>query len=309
MYIISRAQLILLVLRSFIMASGVIHMNNITFRPGSYASYNFELHSLSFDASQYRNLSKAQDQEDIWAYENWFYGMSDGVILESGACDGLQISTTYLFEKFGNWKAIHIEANDDHFTKLIQNRKDSVNIHTVLCESERDAHFLSKGVVSGMPETMDNLYLAVHHKPIFRKQIPIQSVPSKKCMPLKNILPRINVVHIDLWILDVEGAEEIVLQGVDFSVTHINAIIMECSGTDKAKDSRKIHFLRQNDFICSNRAFAGESAFLKKSIRNRRRKSQKALTEALKPTEKNCMCLHKSFKPSSRYKNKVQSNK
>ena len=30
------------------------------------------------------NLSQAQDSEDIWAYENWFYGMVGGVILESG---------------------------------------------------------------------------------------------------------------------------------------------------------------------------------------------------------------------------------
>jgi hypothetical protein len=54
------------------------------------------------------NISKAQDQEDIWLYENWFYGMTNGVILESGALNGLLFSTSYMFEKFANWTAIHV---------------------------------------------------------------------------------------------------------------------------------------------------------------------------------------------------------
>lgn len=30
----------------------------------------------------YFNLSRSQDQEDLWLYENWFYNMEGGVILE-----------------------------------------------------------------------------------------------------------------------------------------------------------------------------------------------------------------------------------
>ena len=53
-------------------------------------------------------ISKAQDQEDVWLYENWFYGMRNGVIMESGALNGVLFSTSYLFEHFANWTAIHV---------------------------------------------------------------------------------------------------------------------------------------------------------------------------------------------------------
>lgn len=57
---------------------------------------------------QYADLAQAQDQEDIWLYENWFYGMKEGVIMESGALNGLLFSTSYMFEKFANWTALHV---------------------------------------------------------------------------------------------------------------------------------------------------------------------------------------------------------
>lgn len=34
-----------------------------------------ELYDLSEDGKPYAYLAKAQDQEDIWLYENWFYGL------------------------------------------------------------------------------------------------------------------------------------------------------------------------------------------------------------------------------------------
>jgi len=37
-----------------------------------------------------------------------------------------------------------------------------------------------------------------------------------------------NVKHIDIWILDTEGAEESVLRGTDFNEVFINAVAMEC---------------------------------------------------------------------------------
>ena len=41
----------------------------------------------------------AQDMEDIWIFENWFYGLKQGVILESGALDGHYFSTSFFFER------------------------------------------------------------------------------------------------------------------------------------------------------------------------------------------------------------------
>ena len=58
--------------------------------------------------TNYRNLALAQSGEDIWAYENWFWRMANGTMLESGALDGIKFSTSYLFEKLASWRIIHI---------------------------------------------------------------------------------------------------------------------------------------------------------------------------------------------------------
>ena len=60
------------------------------------------------ETKAYMEEARAQDQEDVWLYENWFYGMKNGVIMESGALDGLLFSTSYMFETFANWTAVHV---------------------------------------------------------------------------------------------------------------------------------------------------------------------------------------------------------
>lgn len=84
----------------------------------------------------YFNYSYSQDQEDIWLYENWFFNIRGGVILEvrltmslirweqfivilnaistvlqSGALDGIKYSTSFMFQKIANFTPIHIGEN------------------------------------------------------------------------------------------------------------------------------------------------------------------------------------------------------
>merc|ERR1719262_1903682 len=56
------------------------------------------------------------------------------------------------------------------------------------------------------------------------KQTGVTEVP---CNTLTSILDRNNVNHIDLFSLDVEGAEVAVLQGVDFSRISFGLLIIE----------------------------------------------------------------------------------
>lgn len=75
----------------------------------STAVFSSELRELSDKTDKpYLGFARAQDQEDVWLYENWFYGMTNGVIMESGALDGKLFSTSFMFEKFANWTSIHV---------------------------------------------------------------------------------------------------------------------------------------------------------------------------------------------------------
>lgn len=72
--------------------------------PGVYSE---ELAAASAD-KHYVDVARAQDQEDVWLYENWFYGVKDGIIMESGALDGILFSTSFMYEVFANWTALHV---------------------------------------------------------------------------------------------------------------------------------------------------------------------------------------------------------
>jgi hypothetical protein len=70
--------------------------------------YNAELARIATETKEYVKIGRAQDQEDVWLYENWFFGVQNGIIVESGALDGLLFSNSYMFETFAKWTAIHV---------------------------------------------------------------------------------------------------------------------------------------------------------------------------------------------------------
>ncbi len=70
--------------------------------------YSQKLVDSSEHEKTWTTVARAQDQEDVWLYENWFYGMEGGVIMESGALNGILFSTSFMFEYFANWTAIHV---------------------------------------------------------------------------------------------------------------------------------------------------------------------------------------------------------
>lgn len=216
--------------------------------------------------------SKGQEghEMDKWLYENMFYGIHNGIIVESGALDGLQYSNSFMYENALNWRSVHIEPDPDNFSLLRKNRKHSINMNAALCDNPRLLHFVfgwtpaTRGFYEFMPQSIINNY----HEPIAKGQIKMEELPTIPCLKFSDILTMLNIHKINIWILDIEGAEESALLGTDFSKLHVDVIVMECDNGDKAKDERKRNILMKNDFTCQQ-------------IRN------------------DCACHHKSFKPSS----------
>mmetsp|Transcript_22340 Transcript_22340/g.37375 ORF Transcript_22340/g.37375 Transcript_22340/m.37375 type:complete len:343 (-) Transcript_22340:146-1174(-) len=230
-----------------------------------------ELATVSDKGKPYAYLARAQDQEDVWLYENWFYGMKDGVIMESGALDGKLFSTSFMFEKFANWTALHVEADPENYSNLKRNRGKAVNVHGALCSEPRLLHYSSEGVipVRGFIEFMSPSFIKKWHGRVYNNKTSIADLPTVQCLPVKMLLKELSVKHIDLWILDTEGAEESVLKGTDFNAVRINAVAMECDEHDLAKNERKTSILESNGFqctlierncMCKNKAYTASTA-------------------------------------------------
>ena len=217
----------------------------------SSAVYDPALEAKSTEG-EYKDHSLAQDQEDVWLYENWFYGMKEGVIMESGALNGITFSTSYMFESFGNWTALHVEADPENYKFLRGNREAAINIHAALCTEPKLLHYISSGMeaVRGFLEFMDESFIKQWHNNIASGKVDVNSLPATQCVPLKLLLKELHVKTIDIWVLDTEGAEESVLKGTDFTEVRINAVAMECDEHDIAKNKRKTDILEENNFEC-----------------------------------------------------------
>ena len=95
-------------------------------------------------ASRYSEFANAQDNEDVRILERYMWGVAGGVILESGALDGIRISTSLLFARLFGWKAVHVDANPRNYARLIANRPDALNVHAAICARAQVVHWLAE---------------------------------------------------------------------------------------------------------------------------------------------------------------------
>jgi FkbM family methyltransferase len=196
----------------------------------------------------YRQKRKSQFAEDVWLYEHWFYGIKDGIALESGAYQGLAMSNTFMFQNYAGWKSIHVEGDPFNYEKLVKNRPESLNINAALCNESRQLHYLTGGAdtTRGFYEFMTEKFIKDWHG----GQIKQENIIPVMCHPVKDVLRQLHIKHVDIWFLDVEGAEENVLMGVDFSVVKFNAIVMECDHYHSDRNHIKQHMLKKHHYHC-----------------------------------------------------------
>ena len=102
----------------------------------------------------------------------------------------------------------------------------------------------------GFVELMPPAFLNSWHPKISSGEVKIADLPAVQCVTAKSLMRELHLRHIDIWILDVEGAEESVLRGTDFSKVRINAIAMECDEHDTTKNKRKTDIIEANGFEC-----------------------------------------------------------
>jgi len=168
-------------------------------------------------------LHRAQSQEDLLAYHHLFYKRT-GLILESGGFDPLLISTSYMFECLG-WKAAHVEANPVAYARFPKARPNALTLNAAICDKPQTIHY----VLSNQEQGTNGIYEFM--VPEFKRQwypnLDVNTLPTLICMPLAKLLAPFGIKKIDLWILDVEGAELSVLQGMDFNEIHVDAMIIE----------------------------------------------------------------------------------
>ena len=195
-------------------------------------------------------LMRSQGLEDKYVFRRFFSGgeerslMGHGVFVELGAFTGVQLSNTYFFEKVLRWRGVLIEANENNYKQLRETsmRTRASKLHAAVC---RNASLLSMsgrggiaalkyshsaGLASGSDMLVDALDL---------NAVPAGLVV---CLPMAVLLrlaglatdPKIH--GIDFFSLDVEGAEEAVIETHDWERLPVRVLLIELRSSRRRAD-------------------------------------------------------------------------
>lgn len=191
----------------------------------------------------------SQAGEDLFLYENFFFEKKGGTFLEMGALDGLRYSNSYYFEKYLDWTGVMIEGSPTLYRKLVVNRPGVVALNAMVCAEARQLHWIDSVVarsgstaVGGAWELMPERFRAKYHSKL--TEADVAKLPTVPCVSLADALARFGVTHVDLFSLDVEGAEESVLKTIDFDRFSASVIVLEMRG-----DSRAYHMLLNKGYV------------------------------------------------------------
>lgn len=187
-------------------------------------------------------ISHITNNEVWYAMQLLFYGKSNGISIELGALGGTMATRceTEVLENF-KWQRILVEANPT-FRSSLSSLHKSFSVNAAICNSSQTLHYAMNekdSYVNGIVEFMHPNFIKKFHPRLLNFQnsnnhssynwpslLPswLVEVP---CVSMSTVLSTSGISHVNLWLLDTEGAELSILRTVDWSRVVFDVIIVE----------------------------------------------------------------------------------
>lgn len=176
---------------------------------------------------------KSQYDQDRYCYENFLKHLPcRGVFVEVGASDGIKLSNTYFYEKELGWSGLCIEPREKAFKALTTNRN-------CFCEKVGIAPNFEDGVefqdIEGWGEGLSGIVKNYdpRHQNIIEQRIighpenKGRTLTKIRTVPLRHLLDKYNISHINFLSVDTEGGELNILKSIDWNKTKVDVITVE----------------------------------------------------------------------------------
>lgn len=191
-------------------------------------------------------LSQFGEDAFLW---DLFDGQTGGFFIEVGAYDGLLISTTYALEAAG-WTGLLVEPQPDRFRACVANRPHSRVVHAAVSSrgSSGTTTFQRLECAAGLHSDLaSSITLLGHQRSLAAEQNAAVATIEVPLTTLATLLrtysppPRIDVV-----VVDVEGFEHQVLDGLEIETFRPRVLLVE--DHTRGKDERTADLIRRAGF-------------------------------------------------------------
>jgi FkbM family methyltransferase len=173
---------------------------------------------------------RSSSNEDKTVYNTFFKNlhpeeMKQMTYVELGGYDGKTESNSRFFDVCLGWKGLLIEANPSAFSQLIKNRPHANRLSFApSCSAAEEAANKTVGFLSTPKAWANAAQVDSANAETYKDITPIQ-VPCGSLTPV--LLDHFPGGHVDFFSLDVEGAEALVVQNIDFDKVFIEIMIAE----------------------------------------------------------------------------------
>ncbi len=188
-------------------------------------------------------LSNSQLLQDLWVV--WQIGFpSEGYFLDVGAGDGVYLSNSLLLERFG-WNGLLVEPNP-RFTASIETHRQSRHArYCIYPELNSAVRFLDVPGLAELSRVIDYVPEDSHERAGRREdaaEIVVPGITAAQLMRQYECPP-----VIDYLSLDIEGAELVFLESVDWTAHRFRTITVEHNFT--AQRAEIANFLSARDYV------------------------------------------------------------
>jgi Methyltransferase FkbM domain len=173
---------------------------------------------------------RSSSNEDKTIYTSFFQSLlpqdiKDMTYVELGGYDGMTESNSRFFDVCLGWQGLLIEANPTAYPLLVQNRPHAHRLSFApSCSIEEEAANKTVGFLSTPRAWTNAAQVDTANSDSYKEIVPVQ-VPCGSLTPV--LLDFFPGGHVTFFSLDVEGAEALVLQNIDFDQVYIEILIAE----------------------------------------------------------------------------------
>ena len=181
-----------------------------------------------------------------------FKNHKNGIFMDVGAHDGLDLNNTLYFETTHNWTGINVEPIKSVYERLVTNRPNCININAAVFNEDKPVDFIENTGYTEMLSGIKSEFCSQHLARISGENTikgSISNVITVDAKRIETICDEHNIKNINYLSIDIEGGESNAIRSINFDKLFIDVIGFENNYPDSKESKNIVSYLQEKGYI------------------------------------------------------------